>query len=172
MKTAYIAAMDRLYSVCMWIAGLSLIVLTTVIPINVFMRYVMNRGLSWPEPLAIMVMIVFTFFAGAVCYRAGVHISVMLLVNVTRGWHRTALAWVTEILMVAFNLFILYYGILLVQITWHNVIAEFPAVRVGMTYMPLPIGGLITVLFIIERMWTGKFFPSTSPAAEPRASSD
>ena len=163
MKTAYIAAMDRLYTVCMWIAGLSLIVLTTVIPFNVFMRYVMNRGLSWPEPLAIIVMIVFTFFAGTVCYRSGVHISVMLFVNMTTGLTRTVIAWVTEILMIAFNLFILYYGILLVDATWHNFIAEFPEIRVGATYLPLPIGGLITVLFILERLWTGNFFPSTSP---------
>ncbi len=171
MKQAYIAAMDRLYSVCMWIAGISLVVLTTIIPINVFMRYVMNRGLSWPEPLAIMVMIVFTFFAGAVCYRAGVHISVMLLVNVMSEGRRRAIGWVTETLMVAFNLFILYYGTLLCEATWGNFIAEFPSVRVGLTYAPLPIGGLITFLFIVERMWTGKFFSSASAGNEP-ASSD
>jgi len=171
MKQAYIAAMDRLYSVCIWIAGVSLIVLTTIIPFNVFMRYVINRGLSWPEPLAIMVMIVFTFFAGAVCYRSGVHICVMLFVNVTRGWQRNLLAWVTEILMVAFNLFVLYYGTLLVEVTWHDFIAEFPTVRVGMTYLPLPIGGLVTALFIVERMWTRNFFPSGSTVDGP-ASSD
>ncbi len=170
MKQAYIAAMDRLYSVCMWIAGISLVVLTTIIPINVFMRYVMNRGLSWPEPLAIMVMIVFTFFAGAVCYRAGVHISVMLLVNVMSEGRRKVIGWVTEVLMVAFNLFILYYGTLLCEAVWHDYIAEFPSVRVGLTYMPLPIGGLITALFIIERMWTRNFFPGS--AVDAPSSSD
>lgn len=167
MKQAYIAAMDRLYSVCMWIAGLSLVILTTIIPFNVFMRYVMNRGLSWPEPLAIMIMIVFTFFAGAVCYLAGVHISVMLLVNAASDVQRKAIGWVTEILMVAFNLFILYYGILLCEATWGNFIAEFPTVRVGLTYVPLPVGGLITFLFIVERMWTGKFFPPASSGHAP-----
>lgn len=171
MKQVYIAAMDRVYLVCMWIAGLSLVVLTTIIPFNVFMRYVMNKGLSWPEPLAIIVMIVFTFFAGAVCYRSGVHICVMFLVNVTSGWRRTALAWVTEIAMAAFNLFILYYGTLLVQATWYNLIAEFPVIRVGVTYLPLPIGGAVTILFIIERLWTGKFFPTES-VADASASSD
>jgi len=171
MKQAYIAAMDRLYSVCLWIAGLSLIVLTTIIPFNVFMRYVMNRGLSWPEPLAIIVMIVFTFFAGAVCYRSGVHISVMLFVNVMTGVKRTVIAWISEICMIAFNLFILYYGSQLVQAVWHNFVAEFPQIRVGATYLPLPIGGLITVLFIIERLWTRNFFPSTSPVGT-EASSD
>lgn len=171
MKQTYIATMDRLYSVCMWIAGVSLVVLTTVIPFNVFMRYVMNKGLSWPEPLAIIVMIVFTFFAGTVCYRSGVHISVMLFVNITKGNLRTAVAWLTEVLMIAFNLFILYYGILLCEATWNNLIAEFPIIRVGLTYVPLPVGGLITVLFVIERMWTRNFFPSESVGGES-ASSD
>jgi len=160
MKDAYIAAMDKLYSVCMWIAGISLVVLTTMIPFGVFMRYVMNSALSWPEPLAIMIMIVFTFFAGAVCYRANMHISVMLFINTTRGMRRLVLGWVAEILMILFNLFILYYGFLLVEVTWHDYIGEFPSMRVGITYLPLPLGGLITLLFIIERMWTGQFFPS------------
>ena len=107
-------------------------------------------------------MIVFTFFAGAVCYRSGVHISVMLLVNKTTGWRRTLIAWVTECAMVAFNLFVLYFGILLINTTWHNFLAEFPVIRVGLTYVPLPVGGAVTVLFIIERLWTRNFFPSSS----------
>ncbi len=171
MKQLYVAAMDKLYFVCMWIAGLALILLTTIIPYNVFMRYVMNRGLSWPEPMAVILMIVFTFFAGAVCYRSGVHIAVMLLVNSMKGWRLTAVAWVTELLMIAFNLFVLYFGILLIQTTWYNQVAEFPMVSFGQTYLPLPIGALVTVLFVIERLWTRNFFPSSSAAGSP-ASSD
>lgn len=170
MKELYISAMDKLYMACMWIAGIGLLVLTTVIPLNVFMRYVMNSAMSWPEPLAIIVMIIFTFFAGAVCYRSNMHIAVMLVVNVTKGWPRVVLGWVTEILMVGFNLFVLYYGVLLVETTWHDYLAEFTIVRVGLTYLPLPIGGLITLLFIIERMWTGAFFPAAADAET--ASSD
>lgn len=164
MKQAYIAAMDWLYLLCMWIAGFALVVLTTVIPFNVYMRYVMNRGLSWPEPLAVIFMIVFTFFAGAVCYRSGVHICVMLLVNLTSGWQRVVVALVTEVLMISFNLLILYYGILLIDATWHNFVAEFPTIRVGLTYVPLPFGATVTILFVIERLWTGNFFPTSSAA--------
>ena len=36
--------------------------------------------------------------------------------------------------------------------------------------MPLPIGGLVTVLFVIERLWTGKFFPSDSAGDSPVSS--
>ncbi len=95
MKQQYISAMDKLYTLCMWVAGVSLFVLTTIIPLNVFMRYVMNSALSWPEPLAIVIMIIFTFFAGAVCYRSNMHIAVMLFVNITRGPVRLALGIVT-----------------------------------------------------------------------------
>jgi hypothetical protein len=41
------------------------------------------------------------------------------------------------------------------------VIAEFPALSVGLTYAPVPLGGLITLLFIIERMWVGEPPPTS-----------
>lgn len=162
MKEQYIRAMDKLFMVCMWISGLCLLVLTTVIPFNVFMRYVLDSATSWAEPLAIIFMIIFTFVAAAVCYRSNMHIAVMLMVNVTKGWQRTALGWITEILMIAFSLFVLYYGVLLVEATWDNYLAEFTYVRIGITYLPLPIGGVITLLFIIERVWTRAFFPAAA----------
>ena len=42
--------------------------------------------------------------------------------------------------------------------TWHQSIAEFPVVSVGVSYLPVPIAGAITVLFIIERFLTQEFF--------------
>ena len=60
--------------------------------------------------------------------------------------------------MAATNLFILVYGIRLVQTTWYQSIAEFPIVSVGVSYLPVPIGGAITALFVIERLLTQRFF--------------
>ena len=34
-------------------------------------------------------------------------------------------------------------------------VAEFPALRVGLTYLPLPVGSAITLLFVIEQMIAG-----------------
>ena len=47
-------------------------------------------------------------------------------------------------------------GLLLVQTTWHQVVAEFPFLSVGITYLPIPVGGAITLLFIVERLWIGR----------------
>jgi TRAP-type C4-dicarboxylate transport system permease small subunit len=52
----------------------------------------------------------------------------------------------------------LVWGIKLVQTTWFQSIAEFPIVSAGMAYLPIPIGGALTTLFVIERLWTQKFF--------------
>jgi TRAP-type C4-dicarboxylate transport system permease small subunit len=65
--------------------------------------------------------------------------------------------------MLATNLFMLVWGIKLVGVTLHQSIPDFPAISVGLTYLPIPIGGGLTALFIIERFMTQKFF------AEPEA---
>ncbi|KAG6336563.1 hypothetical protein ID866_2538 [Astraeus odoratus] len=73
--------MDRLYLLAMAVAGVSLLVMTIVIPIGIFSRYVLNRGESWPEPVAIICMVTFTFIGAAVSYRAGSHIAVNMLTD-------------------------------------------------------------------------------------------
>ena len=78
MSELYLKWMDRLYLFAMGVAGVSLLVMTIVIPIGIFSRYVLNRGESWPEPIAIICMVTFTFVGAAVSYRAGSHIAVSM----------------------------------------------------------------------------------------------
>jgi TRAP-type C4-dicarboxylate transport system permease small subunit len=40
-------------------------------------------------------------------------------------------------------------------VTWHNTIADFPFLSVGVTYLPIPVGGVCLLLFIIERIFLG-----------------
>ena len=42
--------MEWLYLACIVLSGTALVVITLIIPLGVFMRYVMNSPLSWPEP--------------------------------------------------------------------------------------------------------------------------
>lgn len=46
MSELYLKWMDRLYLFAMAVAGISLLVMTIVIPIGIFSRYVLNRGES------------------------------------------------------------------------------------------------------------------------------
>src|SRR5258708_25466557 len=81
MKARYIRAMDRLHRLCLVVSILCLVIMTLIVPWGVFTRYVLNRGSEWPEPMAILLMIVFSFFSAAVCYRDNLHIAVIALPN-------------------------------------------------------------------------------------------
>jgi TRAP-type C4-dicarboxylate transport system permease small subunit len=52
--------------------------------------------------------------------------------------------------------FMVGYGVHLCVVTWGNTIAEFPWLSTGVVYLPIPIGGLLTLLFIIEKIWLGE----------------
>jgi TRAP-type C4-dicarboxylate transport system permease small subunit len=55
-----------------------------------------------------------------------------------------------------FAIFMVVYGYKLCLATWNNTIAEFPALRVGIVYSPIPFGGVFTLLFIIEHLTIGR----------------
>ncbi|BBK31774.1 TRAP-type C4-dicarboxylate transport system permease small subunit [Stella humosa] len=155
MQDAYRRAMDALYLACIGLAGASVVVITLVVPWGVFTRYVLNRGSAWPEPMAILLMVLFTFLGAAACYRANSHIAVDMIAGAMPPPIRRMLAILVDLLLAALSLFMVVYGLELCVTTWHQVIAEFPFLSTGITYLPLPLGSALTLLFIIERMWIG-----------------
>jgi TRAP-type C4-dicarboxylate transport system permease small subunit len=155
MLSHYRTAMDRLYRLCILLAGGAMVLISAVIPWGVYTRKVLNSAASWPEPMAVLLAIVLTFFGAAACYRNGMHMRVAAARNaLPRALQRLVDALV-ELLMAAISVFMLIWGTLLVEATWHQSIAEFPWLAVGVTYLPIPIGGAITLLFVAERALIG-----------------
>ncbi len=147
--------MDALYWACAAIAGSALVIISLVVPWGVYTRYVLDSAASWPEPMAILLSIVLTFFGAAACYRSGTHMRVTVLRDwLPRGPQR-AVDLVGEMLMATVSLFMIVWGGLLVEATWYQVIAEFPFLSVGVTYLPIPLGGIVTLLFVVERLLIG-----------------
>ncbi len=159
MKTAYFGFMDWVHQACVFVAGVALVVITIIIPYGVFTRYVLNSASSWPEPFAILLMIVLSFLSAVVCYREHLHIGVGMLPNALGPAGQRVLGFTIELCMLATNVFLVWFGIKLVQRTWFQSIAEFPIVSVGVSYLPVPIAGALTVLFIVERFLKGNWFP-------------
>jgi len=165
VRSSYVRAMDLLNTACLVVAGVCLVVITIIIPYGVFCRYVLNSAASWPEPMAVLLMIVLSFLSAVVCYREHLHIGVSLLPNALSGPPRVLLGWFIELAMLGTNLFMLWYGIKLIETTWNQSIAEFPWLSVGVAYLPIPVGGAITILFVIERLWSQTFFGEPSAEA-------
>ena len=155
MKQSYQKAMEWLYLTCIVLSGTALVVITLIIPLGVFMRYVMNNPLSWPEPAAVVMMVMFSFIGGAAVYRANAQIAVEALLKAVGPRAQARMTRGVHACMAITALFMLGYGAQLCQLTWYNTMAEFPDLRVGIVYMPIPIGGLLTLLFLIEKVWVG-----------------
>ncbi len=155
MRAAYARAMDALYLICVVIAGVSLSLMTLVIPYGVWCRYVLNAALAWPEPFSVLMMVLFVFFGAAAVYRTNAHIGVTLFTDMMPPAARAVVALLVDLLMAGICLFMVIWGWQLCQITWHQVIAEFPFLSVGLTYMPIPVGGAVTIAFIIEKRLCG-----------------
>jgi TRAP-type C4-dicarboxylate transport system permease small subunit len=132
-----------------------MVAITVMIPVGVFFRYVLNAALSWPEPASTVMMVAFSFLGGAAVYRAKVHVAVEAVLNAVAPGVRRLMLWGVDLCMAAVALFMLVYGIHLCIVTWSNTLAEFPWLSVGLTYVPIPVAGLFTLLFLVERVWLG-----------------
>ena len=103
MKARYIRLMDAVHRACLFVAGACLVVITLIVPYGVFTRYVLNSAASWPEPLAILLMIVVSFVSAVVCYREYLHIGVGVLPAFLPGPTKALLGWFLEACMLSTN---------------------------------------------------------------------
>lgn len=155
MDHPLVRALDRAYLAAVWTAGMAIFLMSLIIPWGVFTRYVLGTGSQWPEPIAILLMMVFTFIGAAASYRAGAHIAVTMLTDrlppALAGWA----ARLCDLLMVLVCLFVAGYGARLCVQTMNQSISELPWLPVGVTYAPIPIGSALTLLFVLERIAFG-----------------
>ena len=147
--------MDYLYLACVVVGTTALVLISAVIPYAVFTRYVLNSAASWPEPLAILLTILLTFIGAAAAYRLNLQMNVAYFANKLPPLGRRLLDLLVQLLMAVIALFMVIWGERLVEVTWHNTIGDFPFLSVGVTYLPIPIGGAILLLFVFERLVIG-----------------
>src|ERR1043165_7072790 len=150
MKALYLNAMGAIHRACLFVAGAGLVIITLIIPYGVFCRYALNSAASWPEPMAVLLMIVVSFLSAVVCYREYLHIGVGVLPAFLPGPAKALLGRFLEACMLATNLFMVVWGLRLLESTSFQGIARFPIVSAGMAYLPIPLGGALTTLFVIE----------------------
>ena len=105
--------------------------------------------------MAVLLTIVLTFIGAAAGYRFNLHMNVSFFADKLPASFRLLLDLIVQLLMALIAAFMIVWGSRLVEVTWHNTIADFPFLSVGVTYLPIPIGGIFLLLFIIERIFLG-----------------
>lgn len=155
MVAWYRRAMDGLYFACVLTGCAAMVLISAVIPWAVFTRYVLNSAASWPEATAVLLTIVLTFIGAAAGYRFHVHMNLSFFVRKLPAVLQQAADMLVQLMMAGIALFMAIWGARLVNVTWYNTIPDFPFLSVGVTYLPIPVGGVCLLLFIIERLLIG-----------------
>lgn len=155
MKNSLLRINDLIYLGCIWVAGLSITVMALIIPWGIFARYVLRSGAGWPEPIAILLMAIFTFVGAAASYRAGAHMAVTTLTDRLPAVWQPYVDLLVQLLMALICLFMTIWGFKLCMATWNQYMSTLPTLRVGIAYSPIAIGGLLSLIFIFEKLFFG-----------------
>ena len=140
-----------LAAAALWIAGIGLIAMTAIVAWQVYARYILNASPSWTEPISVMLMSWFIFLGAAVGVRENFHMGFDVLVHFlpekTGPWMRA----VSDLAVVVFGAGMVWYGLQLTIETWDAII---PVLHLpgGFTYLPIVVGGLLMVVFALERL--------------------
>ena len=149
--------LNALSMASLYIAGLFLVIMTLFVGWQVFTRYVLNWSNAWTEPAAIMLMSWFIFLGSAVGIRENYHLGFDVLLYVLPKGGKKYLRTISDLVVLAFAFGMVVYGMQLVLLSWA---ARMPTLGIpeGAKYIPLVAGGVLIVLFSIERIvlrWSG-----------------
>ena len=158
----FLAKMDAVYEVlsriCIFLAGIALVVMTVIFAWLVFGRYVLNDTPTWAEQVSLLLIMVISFLGAAAGVHHNTHLSVNIFRSVVPDWMRTIFVIVTDLLMMVFGGMMFWYGMELTRFKWNSLI---PLIQLpeGLRSLPLTICGLLVFIFSaghLIRLWFGR----------------
>lgn len=134
-----------------WFAGIGLLIMTAIIAMQVFARYVLNDSPAWAEQAALLLMIWYVFIAAAAGVREGFHIRIAVFADSLPAKLRHVVLVVAHLVVVFFGIAMAYFGVELAQETWQHVIPTLGISR-GYAYVPIALSGVLITGFAIEQL--------------------
>lgn len=134
-----------------WFAAIGLLIMTAIVAIQVFARYVLNASPAWAEQSALLLMIWYVFIAAAAGVREGFHIRIAVFADNLPPKLRHPILLLAHAIVVVFGIAMAVYGVELAQETWQHVIPTLGISR-GYAYMPIALSGVLITGFAIEQL--------------------
>jgi TRAP-type transport system small permease protein len=146
------AAFNRSLSrVCLWGSGAGLVLMTGIIGIQIFGRYVLNNTPNWSEKFCLLLMIYYIMFAAAAGVHDKTHIGLEFLSAILPPSVKRTTDILVALSMGLFGVGMTWFGWQMVQSTWTHVIPTL-GLPVGVSYLPFPLAGVLFILFSIEHV--------------------
>jgi TRAP-type C4-dicarboxylate transport system permease small subunit len=149
--------LSRVSTAALYIAGAGLVAMSVIVLWQVFLRYVLNWSNAWTELGAILIMSWFIFLGAAVGVRENYHLGFDVLLYVLPPGSKKILRTISDVVVLGFAIGMIVYGIVLMRLQWNEVMPGLGFTD-AMRYLPLAAGGVLIVLFALERIamrWAG-----------------
>ena len=131
-------------------------VLTVVVTVQVFFRYVLNASLDWGWDVPRLCFIVAILLAIPLALGRNLHVGVDLVIeHIGRRWRRSIYR-VNAILMTALMAVVAYYAVVLGRATWDQRMPGLD-VSVGWFYVAMFVSAVHSVLHLLR--WIGRGEP-------------
>jgi TRAP-type C4-dicarboxylate transport system permease small subunit len=156
----YDAVLDLFDKVASFIVIVSMGVLTTVVVLQVFFRYVLNDSLSWGWDIPRLCFIWVIMFSIPLGIRYNAHVGIDLVVERFSNAGRRHARRINAVFMLVLSAVAAIYGVQLMYQTWDQLMPGI-ALSVGLFYLGLVYGQLHTVLHIFRIFATGETLPHT-----------
>jgi len=125
--------------------------MTIIIIVQVFMRYLFLYSLSWSEEVARYLMIWVSFLGASLALKWGFHIGVELVI--TRIPEK-ARVWVNLVAKLGILLFLVFFTIGGFRVSWSVRDQDSPALLFSMfyAYLSAPVGGVFMTIQLLNSM--------------------
>ena len=135
----------------LWVAGAGLVAMTAIIGAQVFFRYLLNDSIIWSEPAAVILMGWFIFLGAAVGIREGYHLSFDILLYLVSQRVKLILYSLSDIVVTAFGIGMVWFGWQLMSSAYGITLPSL-GITGAVDFMPLVAGGVLMVIFSVERL--------------------
>ncbi len=141
---------DRIFAALTWAAIAMLVVMTLLIFMDVFCRYILGFSIFWADEASLILMIWFTFIALAIGVRKKIHIAIDFILSFLPDKVQTKIvARVVDVFTFIFGVIFVYFGIELCKIGTYSTLAatNLPSYT---EYVFIPVSGLLVIYTSIE----------------------
>lgn len=132
-------------------AGSFLLITTTLVVVNVFLRYVMKTGLYWSEEVATGCFVWSVFIGSAACYKRKTHVGVDIVVNKLSRIPQNIVKIVVDVILIILTGYMAYVSYVYVSLSGGKMT---PVLGVPSTYISVSM----LICFVLCTIYSILFF--------------
>jgi len=138
-------AFHFIFNALEWFAMICLVVMTVVVFFDVVLRYIFNQGMPWTQEIATLLLVWFSLIGMGIGVAEKIHMSIEMFTMKCSPKTISILETVNHIMIAAFGLMMVWYGIQIMNITRN---ATMPATKMpsAVLYIILPLSGVLVFL--------------------------